>query len=94
MHPHKPFSEIRTMNKFLSIFVCVFCSFLLGLRSTQAVKDEKTYSISLTKTAEVRQDVREINDKKVLTQEITVQKGDYFWKILREKGLLKKLSQY
>ena len=68
---------------------------LVCLRSSQAQEQEKTYSISLVKTAEIAQDIYEVGDKKVLAEEYIVQDGDYIWKILRQKGLLKRqgLSQ-
>jgi len=50
---------------------------------------EKTYSISLVKTAEIEKEVYEVDDKKVLTRTVTIQKGDWIWKILRKEGLLK-----
>jgi hypothetical protein len=50
---------------------------------------EKTYSISLVKTAEVEKEIYEVDDKKVLTRTLTIQKGDWIWKILRKEGLLK-----
>ncbi len=64
-------------------------------RLSSAQEEEKNYSISLVKTAEVEKDIHEVDDRKVLTQTLTVQKGDWVWKILREKGLLKRrnLSQ-
>lgn len=56
---------------------------------------EETYSISLVKTAETGKEIYEVDDKKVLAETHVVQKGDYIWKILRQRGLLKKrnLSQ-
>jgi hypothetical protein len=50
---------------------------------------EKTYSISLVKTAEVEKEIHEVDDKKVLTRTLTIQKGDWIWKILRKEGLLR-----
>lgn len=64
-----------------------FCTFLLVffcLKPSQAREDQKTYFISLVKTAEI-----EVDNKKVLTQTYTVKKGDYLSKILKEKGLWK-----
>lgn len=49
---------------------------------------EKNYSISLVKTAELDKDVREIGDKKILTEDYTVKRGEHLWQVLREKGLL------
>jgi hypothetical protein len=68
---------------------------LFWVKSLQAQEKERAYSISLVKTAEVEEDIVEVDDQKVLTQEYIIQKGDYVWKILRKKGLLKQhnLSQ-
>ena len=55
-----------------------------------AQKEEETYSISLVKTAEEGKEIREVEDKKVLTETHTVKEGDWIWQIFREKGLLEK----
>jgi len=79
----------------LQAFTCVFWFFFTPLLAfycpspAQGQEEEKTYSINLVKTAEVERDIREVGDKKILTQEYTVRNGEYIWKILREKGLLK-----
>ena len=59
-----------------------------GSAGGQEQEEEKTYDISLVKTAEVDREIRQVDDKKVLTETVTVQKGDWIWKILRQKGLL------
>ena len=59
------------------------------LAAQEEQEKEKTYSISLVKTAEVEKEIYEVDDKKVLTRTLTVQKGDWIWKILRKEGLLK-----
>jgi nucleoid-associated protein YgaU len=80
--------------------------FLLALcpwdRSLAQEKDEETYSISLTQTAEpeieIEQDIRAVEKKdafnlegkKVVTETHTVKKGDHLWQLLRERGLLEK----
>ena len=53
-------------------------------------KGEETYTISLTQTAEIDKEFVEIDDKKVLTERYTVQRGDHLWKILRKRKLLNK----
>jgi nucleoid-associated protein YgaU len=65
-------------------------------------KDEETYSISLTQTAEpeseTEQEIRvvekkesfSLEGKKVVTETYTVKKGDHLWQLLRERGLLEK----
>ena len=71
---------------------CVFVSVLLCAGSSQAQEEEKSYSISLTKTAEKQggTEIHEVDDRKVLTQEYTVQDGDHVWQLFRERGLLQK----
>ena len=69
---------------------CTLVLILLWLKPSLSQEKEKTYSISLVKTAEVEKEVYEVDDKKVLTQTFTVQKGDWIWKILRKEGLLKR----
>jgi len=56
---------------------------------SQAQEAEKTYSISLTKTAGIEADIYEVDNKKVLTEEYTIKEGEWVWQILRQKGLLK-----
>jgi len=56
----------------------------------QEKKEEETYSISLTKTAEADKDIVEVEDKKVLTETYEIQKGDHIWQLFRERGLLEK----
>jgi LysM repeat protein len=55
-------------------------------------KQEETYSISLIQAAEADKDVKEIDGRKVLTENYEVKKGDYLWRILKEKGVLKRQS--
>jgi LysM repeat protein len=69
---------------------CTLVLILLWLKPSLSQEKEKTYSISLVKTAEVEKEVYEVDDKKVLTHTFTVQKGDWIWKILRKEGLLKR----
>jgi hypothetical protein len=51
---------------------------------------EETYSITLVQTAEVDKEIITVDEKKVLTEAITVVKGDHIWQLFRERGLLKK----
>ena len=53
-------------------------------------QEEKTYSISLQKTAGIKEEIRTIGDKKVLAEPHEVKEGEHLWQILREKGLLSK----
>ena len=74
------------------IFWC-FCTFLLvifHLGSSQAQEAEKTYSISLTKTAGIGKDIYEVDNKKVLAEEYTIKEGEWVWQVLRQKGLLER----
>jgi LysM repeat protein len=71
----------------------VFCILLLAFfffKPTEAKEKEKTYSISLVKTADVDKNIVEVDNRKVLTQTLTIKKGEWIWKIMREKGLLEK----
>lgn len=53
-----------------------------------ASKEEKTYSITLTRTADAGERIQELDGKRVLSETHVVQKGDYLWKVLRDRGLL------
>jgi LysM repeat protein len=70
----------------------VLMAVLAWLTPVHSEEEEKTYTIDLVKTAEIGQDkeVRQVEDKKVLTETYTVEEGDHLWQLLREKGLLKK----
>jgi hypothetical protein len=72
------------LSAFLGMLPVFFCP-----QASLAQEEEKTYDISLEKTAEIEKDMHKVDDKKVLTETLTIQKGEWVWKILREKGLLK-----
>ena len=80
----------------LRIYKYIFCLFFTSLlvilysRINQAQDNEKIYSISLSKPVEIGKDIYKVDDKKVLTEKYVIRKGDYVWKILRQKGLTKK----
>ncbi|MFC1823060.1 LysM peptidoglycan-binding domain-containing protein [Thermodesulfobacteriota bacterium] len=46
--------------------------------------------MSLVQTAELEEEILEIDSRKVLTESYTIQEGDYIWKLLRERELLNK----
>jgi hypothetical protein len=71
---------------------CVLLSILWCAGPSQAQEKEKNYSISLVKTAEKHEgkEIHNVGDRKVLTQEYTVQEGDHVWQLFRERGLLQK----
>jgi LysM repeat protein len=70
-------------------FVCIVLLFVWA-SSAPAEEGEKTYAISLTKTAGLEQGkVRKLKDKKVLVSPYVVGKGEHLWQILRKKKLLK-----
>jgi len=79
----------------LRIYKYIFCLFFTSLlvifysRINQAQDNEKTYSISQGKAVEIGKDIYKVDDNKVLTEKYVVRKGDYVWKILRQKGLTK-----
>jgi hypothetical protein len=85
--------KIRTI-----LFLFVIFSFLSLPKSTPLVQaqtnDEETYDINLTQTADApkkgKQETRELDDKKVLTEVYKVQDGDHIWQLFRERGLLQK----
>jgi hypothetical protein len=71
--------------------LCAFITILLGIfcpGSPEAQEAEETYSISLTKTAGIEEDIYEVDNKKVLTEEYIIKEGEWVWQILRQKGLL------
>jgi hypothetical protein len=49
---------------------------------------EETYTIDLVKSADMKEDIAEVDDRKVLTETHVVKQGDRLWQLLREKGLL------
>ncbi len=54
-----------------------------------AASDEvKSYSISLVKTADPDHEVHRVGAKKVLAEPHVVNKGEWIWQLLRERGLL------
>jgi LysM repeat protein len=62
---------------------------VLGLGTISwAQPTEETYTIDLVKNAEMKEDIAEVGDQKVLTETHVVKKGDHLWQLLREKGLL------
>jgi hypothetical protein len=88
-------------NDFL--FVPLLALFLAlcpwGTSSAQE-KDEDTYSISLSQTAEPeteqavpaveKKEAFNLEGKKVVSETYTIKKGDHLWQLLRERGLLEK----
>ena len=65
--------------KWLMIFLLVF--FLsMGGPSAQETQED-TYSISLVQTAEVDKEIIEVEDKKVLAESYTIQRGDHLWQL-------------
>ncbi len=76
------------------IYCCITSLFVIilpfNVSSAQEREEEETYSISLVQTAESDKEIHEIDDKKILAESYTIQKGDHLWQILRKRGLLKK----
>lgn len=80
-----------TIKKISSLIVSLLIIILLFSPSSAREKtDEETYSISLVKTAEVDKQIYKVGKKRVLTETVSVQEGDRVWRILRQRGLLKK----
>ena len=76
-------------KRFFIILPVLLLLFFPGPAAAQE-KEEETYSISLVQTAEVGKDIVTVDDRKVLTEEVTVKKGDHIWQMFRERGLLEK----
>jgi len=75
-------------KRFLLILTVVL--FAWSLTPAFAERNEKTYAISLTKTAGLEEGkIRRVQDKKVLVSPYVVGKNEHIWQILREKKLLK-----
>lgn len=76
----------------ITVILTAWLAFAFWGPSPAPADTEETYSISLTKTAETEKgrQIHEVEDKKVLAQEYTVQDGDHLWQLLRERGLLEK----
>ena len=70
------------------VAICAMLFFIASPCSGQ--EEEKTYTISLHKTAGIKQEIRKIGDKKVLAEPHKVKKGEHLWQILRQRGLLNK----
>jgi LysM repeat protein len=82
----------------LGLFLAL-CPWSMGLAQE---KEEETYSISLTQTAEPEAETDQeiqvvekkeaftLEGKKVVTETYTVKKGDHLWQLLRQRGLLEK----
>ncbi len=73
-------------------FFCFLWLILSPFSPLHAQEEEDTYTISLTKTAENQEGkkVHEVDNKKVLAQEYTIQDGDHVWQLLRDRGLLER----
>jgi hypothetical protein len=72
-------------------FCLVFCAFFVSFQLPHVAfsqEEEKSYDISLVKTADPGKEVRKLEDRKVLTETHVVQKGDHVWQLLRGRGLL------
>ncbi len=75
------------MKKKVILFACLilFASVLTPLAHG---KEKDTFSISLVQRATVKK----MRGKEVIYERYQVEKGDYIWKLLRQRGLLKKLD--
>ena len=79
---------IEQRKGFFLIFIVLLFSW--SLTPAVAEKGEKTYAISLTKSAGLEQGkIQKVGDKKVLVTPYVVGKGEHLWQILRKKRLLK-----
>ncbi len=77
--------------KYIFLGLGIFLTPLFVSTPSLPREQEKDYTISLVKTAHVKkEDIYEVDEKKVMAQEYTIQKRDYLWKIFRKKGLLRR----
>ncbi|MCP4683480.1 MAG: LysM peptidoglycan-binding domain-containing protein [Desulfobacterales bacterium] len=74
--------------KHFVLWACISLLIIFGFCTVQAQEKQKTYSISLVRTADTEEGISEISDRKVLTKEYTVRDGDRIYNILREMDLL------
>ena len=91
-NPCPPLADLKMTLRIYKYIFCLFFTSLLVIfysRINQAQDNQKTYSISQGKAVEIGKDIYKVDDKKVLTEKYVVRKGDYVWKILRQKGLTK-----
>ena len=72
-------SQIAIYLTFLIAFPSLYAPLLQG-------KEKDTFSISLVQQAKVKK----IEGREVVCETYTVKDGDYIWKILRQRGLLKR----
>lgn len=73
--------------RFQALLCLVFGIIWFCVHSSMA-QEEKTYTISLQKTAQIAQEIHKLGEKKVLAEPHRVVEGEHIWQILREKGLL------
>ena len=70
--------------------IAIYLTFLIAFPSSYAPlvqgKEKDTFSISLVQQAKVKK----IEGREVVCETYTVKDGDYIWKLLRQRGLLKK----
>ena len=72
-------SQIAIYLTFLIAFPSLYTPFVQG-------KEKDTFSISLVQQAKVKK----IEGREVVCETYTVKDGDYIWKLLRQRGLLKR----
>jgi LysM repeat protein len=78
--------RIKTLVSHITIYLTLLIVFpFLGAPSLQG-KEKDTFSISLVQQATVKK----IEGREVVCETYTVKDGDYIWKLLRQRGLLKK----
>jgi LysM repeat protein len=83
-HLKGAFGRVKGLSGGLLAFL-MLCGLLAVSWGEQA---EETYTIDLVKSADLKEDIAKVDDKKVLTETHVVKKGDHLWQLLREKGLL------
>ncbi|HOP48809.1 MAG TPA: LysM peptidoglycan-binding domain-containing protein [Desulfobacteraceae bacterium] len=77
-----------SVSKRIYSISCAIFIILTFSWSSLAQENEQTYSIDLVKTPETEKQIHLFDNKKILSEVYTVQKGEWIVKVLRKKGLL------
>jgi len=78
--------RIKTQARKIVIYLTILIAFPSLYASLVQGKEKDTFSISLVQQATVKK----IEGREVVCETYTVKDGDYIWKLLRQRGLLKR----
>ena len=78
--------RIKTLVRHITIYLTLLIAFPFLCAPSLQGKEKDTFSISLVQQATVKK----IEGREVVCETYTVKDGDYIWKLLRQRGLLKK----